>query len=46
MGVVRLRRPLPLGALVVFVIYCPHKDEKSTIFDFKPQRHHIHEKMI
>jgi hypothetical protein len=30
MGVVHLKRPLPLG---VVVIYCPHKDKKSTAFD-------------
>jgi hypothetical protein len=44
MGVIHLKRPLCLG--VVF-IYCPQKDEKSTAFDIKPQRHHINEeKMI
>jgi hypothetical protein len=32
--------------LGVIVIYCPHKDEKSTAFDIKPQRHHINEKMM
>jgi hypothetical protein len=44
MGVVHLKRPLTLGALGVVFIYCPHKDEKSTAFDIKTQRHHIIEK--
>jgi hypothetical protein len=43
MGVVNLKRPLPLG---VSINYCPHKDEKSTAFDIKPQRRHINEKMV
>jgi hypothetical protein len=41
MGVVHLKRPLPLG---VVIIYCPYKDEESTSFDIKPQRHHINKK--
>jgi hypothetical protein len=41
MGVIHLKRPLPLG---VVIIYFPYKDEKSTAFDIKPQRHHINEK--
>jgi hypothetical protein len=40
----------PLGVVIislgVVIIYCPHKDEKSTTFLIKPQRHHINQKMI
>jgi hypothetical protein len=32
MGVVRLKGPLPWGALGVVVVYCPQRDKKGTAF--------------